>query len=112
MKINYVSVTNEYFAKTKEEKYVIRGVLDCVPPLIWFRHFQLLWICSPKLFRICPEPQLNKNVIIIPIKKQEDVISTIEALKNLVSKVGYSYIIQTDQSFFINFKDMLSSRDL
>ena len=107
MKINYVSVTKEYFSKTKEEKYIIRGALDCVPPLMWFRHLQLLWICSPKLFKLCPEPLLNKNVIIISIKNQEDILTTIDALKNLVDKVGYSYIIQSDQSLFINFKEFI-----
>jgi hypothetical protein len=107
MKINYVSVTKEYFSKTQEEKYVIRGELDSVPPLIWFKHLQLLWICSPKLFRLCPEPILNKNVIVISIKDQEDILTTIDALKDLVSRIGYSYIIQSDQSLFLNFKESL-----
>lgn len=105
MKLNYVSVMKEYFLKTKEEKYVIRGALDCVPPPIWFKHLQLLWICSPKLLDLCPEPLLNKNEIIITIKNQEDILTTIDALKSLVNKVGYSYIIQSNQSFFLNFKE-------
>ncbi|HHW21822.1 MAG TPA: hypothetical protein GXX26_02925 [Clostridiaceae bacterium] len=110
MKINYVSVTKDYFSKTKEEKYIVRGELDCVPPLIWFRHLQLLWICSPKLFKLCPEPKLNKNEIIISIKNQEDILTTIDALKTLVNKIGYSYIIQSDQSLFLNFKESLMQK--
>lgn len=107
MKINYVSVTRESYLKTKEEKYIIRGALDCVPPLIWFRHFQLLWVCTPELSKLCPEPLLNKNVITVSIKKQEDIITTIDALKDLVNKVGYSYIIQNDQSLILNFRESL-----
>lgn len=107
MKINYVSVTKEYFLKTKEEKYIIRGALDSIPPLIWFRHLQLLWICSPKLFKLCPEPLLNKNVIIISIKDQEDILTTIDALKNLVNNIEYSYIIQNNRSLFFNYKESI-----
>lgn len=107
MKLNYVSVMKEYVLKTKEEKYVIRGALDCVPPSIWFKHLQLLWISSPKLLNLCPEPLLNKNEIIISIYEQENILEVIDALKNLVNKVGYSYIIQGDHSFFLKFRESI-----
>ncbi len=105
MKLNYISVMKEYVLNTKEEKYVIRGVFDCVPPSIWFKHLQLLWICSPRLVELCPEPFLKKNEIIISIYEQENIIEVMDALKSLIKKVGYSYIIQSDKSFFLNFKE-------
>lgn len=107
MKINYVSVTRESYLKTKEEKYIIRGALDCVPPLLWFKHFQLLWVCTPELFKLCPEPLLNKNVITVSIKNQEDILTTIDALKDLVNKADYSSMIQKGQSLILNFKESI-----
>lgn len=105
MRLNYVSVTKECDFKIKEERYVIRGEMDCIPPILWFKQLQLLWICSPKLRKLCIEPQLNKNEIIISLHNQEDILETIDVLKKLIDKVNISYIMQDSQVFSFNFKE-------
>lgn len=94
MRLNYVSVTKDYI-NSKEKKYIIRGELDCVPPLLWFKQLQILWICSPDLRKLCVEPKLKNNVIVISLLlNQVDILGTINVLKQLIERVNSSYIMK------------------
>jgi len=105
MKVNYVSVVKEYVRKSKKDRFIIRASMDENPPLLWFKQLQLFWISSPRLIRLCPEPQLEQNEIIISIYNQEDIMDTINLLIRLIKKVKTSYIIQDSPSFLLSFKE-------
>ena len=107
MKLNYVSVSKGYDVKNKKDKYIIRGELDSVPSLLWFKQLQLLWICSPKLRKVCIEPQLNKNTIIISLLNQDNLLEVIDILKSLIDRVNSSYILQDNQAFSCTFKESI-----
>ncbi|NLO99115.1 MAG: hypothetical protein GX386_02345 [Clostridiaceae bacterium] len=107
MKVNYVSVRKEYVKKNKIEKFVIKASLDTTPPLLWFKQLQLLWISSPRLLKLCPEPQLKQNDIYVSILNQEDIMDTINALLGLINKTKSSFIVQDNPSFFLSIKEQI-----
>ncbi len=107
MKVNYVSVIKEYVRKSKEEKLVIRASMDINPSPLWFKQFQLFWISSPGLLKLCPEPHLRQNVISVSISKQEDIMDIINTLIDLINRTKASYIIQDNPSFQLSFKEQI-----
>lgn len=106
MRLNYVSVVKKHKYKKENEYCVIRARLDKTPPLLWFKQLQLLWFCSPRLRKLCIEPKINNNVILISLQEQSYIIEAIDVLKRLIDKVNASYIIK-DNPFFSNaFKEL------
>ena len=107
MRLNYVSVTKKRKFKKKDEYCVIRAELDCIPPLLWFKQLQLLWICSPNLRKLCVEPKLHNNVIIISLRDQNFIIETIDVLKRLIERVNTSYIMINNQILSRDIKELI-----
>lgn len=107
MRLNYVSVTKRHKFKRSDERCVVRAELDCIPPILWFKQLQLFWICSPNLRKLCLEPKLHNNVIILYLRNQNYIIEAIEVLKRLIEKANTSYIIQDHLAFSSNLKELI-----
>lgn len=107
MRVNYVSVVKEYDRKAKKERYLIRASMDANPPLLWFKQLQLFWVSSPRLIKLCPEPQLKRNEIIVSLINQEHIIDAINYLVRLINRVKTSYIIQDTPAFLLSVKEQI-----
>ncbi len=99
MKLNYVSVLREYRSKNRDGGYYVRGELESQPSALWFRQFQLSWINTPAYRKLCPEPQLNRNDILIPLSGRENISAAIEALRKVVLLVNEPMTDQEDSSY-------------
>ncbi|MGI6086160.1 MAG: hypothetical protein ACOYIF_12135 [Acetivibrionales bacterium] len=105
MRVKYVSVVKEYDRKVMKERYIIRASMDADPPLLWFKQLQLFWVSSPRLIKLCPEPQLKRNEIIVSIFNQESITDAINSLVRLINRMKTSYIIQDTPTFLLSIKE-------
>ena len=85
MKLKYVSVLRRLGIHAREGGYIVRGELECQPTSLWFKHFQLFWVSTPAYRKLCTEPRLNRNEILIPISEWESISAAIEALKDIMT---------------------------
>jgi hypothetical protein len=96
MKLNYVSVLKEYKTKNSAGGYFVRGEFNSQPSLLWFKYFKLLWVSTPAFWNLCPEPQLNKNEILLHIKDGDSIPDAVDALRSAVLKMNNQYIIPNE----------------
>ena len=91
MKLKYVSVLRKPGLKTGNNGYWVTGELESQPASLWFKYFQLIWVSTPQYRKICSEPKLSKNTIIIPIKNSDLIIPALDALRKIVARFSENY---------------------
>jgi len=92
MKLNYVSVLKEYKTKNRDEGYYVRGEFESPPSASGINQLLLIWSSTPSYRRLCPEPEINRNEIIITLSSNENIGAAIEAIRSIVTRVKDPYI--------------------
>lgn len=91
LKLNYIAVFKQYKSFRREDGYLVRGELSGFPSGSWCKHFQILWSSIEELNKICPEPRLNQNEILIPILEGDLIPVAIDGLRRTVSRARNPY---------------------
>lgn len=99
MKLNYVSVLKEYKTKNQEECYYVRGEFESPPSTSWINQLMLIWSSTPSYRKLCPEPQINRNEIIITLSSSDHIGAAIEAIRSIVFRVKDPYIASEETHF-------------
>lgn len=107
MKLNYVSVLREYKTKNREEGYYVRGEFESPPSTHWFNQLLLIWTSTPAYRKLCPEPQLNRNEMIITLPDGDNIGAAVEAIRSVVSRVKDPYINPEETHYLINVHEAI-----
>lgn len=102
MKLNYVSVVKEHQIRMEDCGYIIRAELENKPTAVWFKNFKLIWNNIPEYQKICADPLLKNNEILITVPVGTDISYVIEALKSIIFHIDNSYIIKEEPSMLLS----------
>ena len=67
----------------------------------------LIWSSTPSYRKLCLEPQINRNEMIITLSDSDSIGAAIEAIRNIVSRVKDPYIVPEEEHYLINIKEAI-----
>lgn len=102
MKLNYVSVLKEYKTRSRNDGYYIRGEFQSPPSNHAINQFLLVWTSTPAYRKLCLQPQISNNEIIIPLPDEENIAAAIDAIRSLVSRIKEPNIGHEDPYFLVD----------
>ncbi|MCX7771862.1 MAG: hypothetical protein N2376_01955 [Clostridia bacterium] len=95
MRLSHVSVLREYGVNGRQGGYFVRAELQSQPSAAWSRAFLNLWLTTLSYRKLCAQPEVTRNEILIPLTDGENIAEVVDAVKNTIKNANMQ--VQHDQ---------------